>query len=158
MIGLQGSVWSRLGSEVTVVEFLGQIGGPGMDAEISKTTKKILEKQGMKFKLNTKVLSGDSSGDGVKLEVEAAKGGKAETVSLLTLLHAVTPPSNHLPARRGRRPRSHRPPPIHRRPRPRKHWPGSRQQRPPDNRRTIPHQAPPHPRHRRLYLRPHARA
>ena len=52
-----------------------------MDAEISKTTKKILEKQGMKFKLGTKVLSGDSSGEGVKLEVEAAKGGKAETVS-----------------------------------------------------------------------------
>lgn len=52
-----------------------------MDAEISKTTKKILEKQGMKFKLGTKVLKGDSSGDSVKLEVEAAKGGKAETVS-----------------------------------------------------------------------------
>lgn len=52
-----------------------------MDAEISKTTKKILEKQGMKFKLGTKVLKGDSSGEGVKLEVEAAKGGKAETVS-----------------------------------------------------------------------------
>lgn len=52
-----------------------------MDAEISKITKKILEKQGMKFKLNTKVVSGDSSGEGVKLEVEAAKGGKPETVS-----------------------------------------------------------------------------
>ena len=52
-----------------------------MDAEISKMTKKILEKQGMKFKLSTKVVSGDSSGEGVKLEVEAAKGGKAETVS-----------------------------------------------------------------------------
>lgn len=52
-----------------------------MDAEISKMAKKILEKQGMKFKLNTKVLSGDSSGESVKLEVEAAKGGKAETVS-----------------------------------------------------------------------------
>ena len=51
-----------------------------MDAEISKTAQKILGKQGMKFKLNTKVLSGDSSGEGVKLEVEAAKGGKAETV------------------------------------------------------------------------------
>lgn len=74
-------MWSRLGSDVTVVEFLGQIGGPGMDAEISKTTQKILQKQGMKFKLNTKVLSGDDSGDGVKLEVEAAKGGKKETVS-----------------------------------------------------------------------------
>lgn len=74
-------MWSRLGSEVTVVEFLGQIGGPGMDAEISKTTKKILEKQGMKFKLNTKVLEGDANGESVKLKVEAAKGGKEETVS-----------------------------------------------------------------------------
>ena len=52
-----------------------------MDAEISKTTKKILEKQGMKFKLSTKVLEGDASGEGVKLKVEAAKGGKQETVS-----------------------------------------------------------------------------
>ena len=52
-----------------------------MDAEISKTTQKILGKQGMKFKLNTKVVSGDDSGEGVKLEVEAAKGGKQETVS-----------------------------------------------------------------------------
>lgn len=74
-------MWSRLGSDVTVVEFLGQIGGPGMDAEISKTTQKILGKQGMKFKLNTKVLSGDDSGEGVKLEVEASKGGKKEAVS-----------------------------------------------------------------------------
>ena len=82
-------MWSRLGSDVTVVEFLGQIGGPGMDAEISKTTQKILQKQGMKFKLNTKVLSGDDSGDGVKLEVEAAKGGKKETVSC----RSVCPPN-----------------------------------------------------------------
>ena len=52
-----------------------------MDAEISKATQKILQKQGMKFKLNTKVLSGDDNGEGVKLEVEAAKGGKQETVS-----------------------------------------------------------------------------
>ena len=52
-----------------------------MDAEISKATQKILQKQGMKFKLNTKVLSGDDSGEGVKLEVEAAKGGKKESVS-----------------------------------------------------------------------------
>lgn len=74
-------MWSRLGSEVTVVEYLGQIGGPGMDAEISKTAQKILQKQGMKFKLNTKVLSGDDSGESVKVEVEAAKGGKKETVS-----------------------------------------------------------------------------
>lgn len=52
-----------------------------MDAEISKMSQKILTKQGMKFKLNTKVLSGDTSGENVKLEVEAAKGGKQETVS-----------------------------------------------------------------------------
>ena len=52
-----------------------------MDAEISKMTQKILGKQGMKFKLNTKVLSGDDSGETLKLEVEAAKGGKQETVS-----------------------------------------------------------------------------
>ena len=52
-----------------------------MDAEVSKLTQRILTKQGMKFKLSTKVLSGDSSGEGVKLEVEAAKGGKKETVS-----------------------------------------------------------------------------
>ena len=76
----QGSVWSRLGTEVTVVEFLGQIGGPGMDADIAKMTQKILGRQGMKFKLNTKVTKGDDSGEGVKLHVEAAKGGKAETV------------------------------------------------------------------------------
>ncbi|MCJ1415180.1 dihydrolipoamide dehydrogenase precursor [Xylographa parallela] len=90
IIGLEmGSVWSRLGSDVTVVEFLGQIGGPGMDAEISKLTQRILTKQGMKFKLNTKVLSGDSSGEGVKLEVEAAKGGKKETLDADVVLVAI---------------------------------------------------------------------
>jgi dihydrolipoamide dehydrogenase len=82
IIGLEmGSVWSRLGSKVTVVEFLGQIGGPGMDAEISKAAQKILKKQGIDFKLNTKVMGGDASGEKIKLQVEAAKGGKEETVS-----------------------------------------------------------------------------
>jgi dihydrolipoamide dehydrogenase len=82
IIGLEmASVWSRLGSEVTVVEFLGQIGGPGMDAEIAKQTQKILGKQGIKFKLNTKVTKGDDSGDSIKISTEAAKGGKEETVS-----------------------------------------------------------------------------
>jgi dihydrolipoamide dehydrogenase len=99
IIGLEmGSVWSRLGSDVTVVEFLGQIGGPGMDAEISKQSQKILAKQGIKFKLNTKVLGGDSSGEGVKLEVEAAKGGKKETVSSSDIrdshFHILTPCSS----------------------------------------------------------------
>lgn len=78
--GLQGSVWSRLGSEVTVVEYLGQIGGPGMDAEVAKASQKMLKKQGMNFKLNTKVTAGDAEGQGVKVTVEAAKGGKEETV------------------------------------------------------------------------------
>lgn len=82
IIGLEmASVWSRLGSKVTVVEFLGQIGGPGMDTEVAKSAQKILKKQGMEFKLNTKVLSGDTTGDKIKLQVDAAKGGKEETVS-----------------------------------------------------------------------------
>jgi dihydrolipoamide dehydrogenase len=85
IIGLEmASVWSRLGSKVTVVEFLGQIGGPGMDTEIAKSSQKILKKQGMEFKLNTKVLGGDTSGEKIKLQVDAAKGGKEETVSHIT--------------------------------------------------------------------------
>lgn len=91
VIGLEmASVWCRLGSEVTVVEFLGQIGGPGMDADISKNIQKTLAKQGLKFKLSTKVLKGDASGSGVKIDVEAAKGGKAETVSLHPLILITT--------------------------------------------------------------------
>lgn len=82
IIGLEmASVWSRLGSKVTVVEFLGQIGGPGMDAEIAKQAQKILKKQGIDFKLNTKVIDGNTSGDKVQLNVDSAKGGKAESVS-----------------------------------------------------------------------------
>lgn len=87
IIGLEmGSVWSRLGSKVTVVEFLGQIGGPGMDNEIAKSTQKILKKQGIDFKLNTKVVGGTVSGEKVTLEIEAAKGGKQETVSIILLV------------------------------------------------------------------------
>lgn len=82
IIGLEmGSVWSRLGSKVTVVEFLGQIGGPGMDTEVSKAAQKLLKKQGMDFKLNTKVTAGDTSGDKIKLDIDAAKGGKPDSVS-----------------------------------------------------------------------------
>ena len=51
-----------------------------MDDEISKQSQKILGRQGMKFKLNTKVLSGDASGNAVKLDVESVKGSKKETV------------------------------------------------------------------------------
>ncbi|EGP86553.1 unnamed protein product [Zymoseptoria tritici ST99CH_3D1] len=90
IIGLEmASVWSRLGSEVTVVEFLGQIGGPGMDTEISKNIQKTLGKQGLKFKLNTKVNTGDASGEQIKLEVEAAKGGKNETLEADVVLVAI---------------------------------------------------------------------
>ena len=60
-----------------------------MDAEISKQAQKILAKQGMKFKLNTKVVKGDDSGEGVKLEVEASKGGKAETLDADVVLVAI---------------------------------------------------------------------
>ncbi|KAI4156453.1 MAG: hypothetical protein LQ340_000268 [Diploschistes diacapsis] len=80
IIGLEmASVWSRLGADVTVVEFLDLIGGPGMDVEIAKQTQKFLQKQGLKFKLNTKVMSGDASGEGVTVDVESVKGGKKET-------------------------------------------------------------------------------
>lgn len=72
----QGSVWSRLGAEVTAVEFMPSIGGLGIDAEMSKAFQRILTKQGLKFKLGTKVLSAERSGDTVQVEVENAKSGK----------------------------------------------------------------------------------
>ena len=90
IIGLEmASVWSRLGADVTVVEFLGQIGGPGMDAEIAKQAQKILGKQGIKFKLNTKVTKGDDSAETVKINVEAAKGGKEEVLDADVVLVAI---------------------------------------------------------------------
>ncbi|KAF4997061.1 hypothetical protein FDECE_12215 [Fusarium decemcellulare] len=90
IIGLEmASVWSRLGSKVTIVEFLGQIGGPGMDTEIAKATQKLLKKQGLEFKLNTKVVSGDKSGELVKLEIDSAKGGKPETIESDVVLVAI---------------------------------------------------------------------
>lgn len=90
IIGLEmASVWSRLGAKVTIVEFLGQIGGPGMDAEISKASQKLLKKQGLEFKLNTKVTGGDKSGEKVKLEIDSAKGGKPETIESDVVLVAI---------------------------------------------------------------------
>ncbi|KAL8105504.1 dihydrolipoyl dehydrogenase, mitochondrial [Apium graveolens] len=74
-IGLEmGSVWARLGSEVTVVEYAPEI-VPSMDGEIRKQFKRTLEKQKMKFKLTTKVVSIDTSSSGVKLTLEPAAGG-----------------------------------------------------------------------------------
>ncbi|KAL7271213.1 dihydrolipoamide dehydrogenase precursor [Rhizina undulata] len=90
IIGLEmGSVWSRLGAEVTVVEYLGAIGGPGMDADMAKMMQKILQKQGMKFKLNTKVMGGDVGSDEIKVKIEAAKGGKEETLDADVVLVAI---------------------------------------------------------------------
>lgn len=90
IIGLEmGSVWSRLGSKVTVVEYLGQIGGPGMDAEISKSAQKIFKKQGIEFKLNTKVLGGETGQDKISLNVESAKGGNQETLEAEVVLVAI---------------------------------------------------------------------
>lgn len=51
----QGSVWSRLGSKVTAIEFLSHIGGVGIDMEVSKTVLRLMKKQGLAFKLGTKV-------------------------------------------------------------------------------------------------------
>jgi dihydrolipoamide dehydrogenase len=84
IIGLElGSVWRRLGSQVTVIEFLDRI-TPGVDDEITKFLQRALAKQGLAFKLGSKVTSAkvgaDASGAGVKLTVEPAKGGAAETV------------------------------------------------------------------------------
>ena len=80
VIGLEmGSVWSRLGAEVTVVEYTDTI-CPAMDAEIRRTFQRVLQKQGFKFKLGTAVKGAEITDDGVKLSVESAKGGKEETL------------------------------------------------------------------------------
>ncbi|KAH7947978.1 hypothetical protein HPB52_017325 [Rhipicephalus sanguineus] len=74
VIGLElGSVWSRLGAQVTAVEFLGHIGGMGIDMEISKNFQRILTKQGLKFKLSTKVTGATRSGGTIKVSVEDVK-------------------------------------------------------------------------------------
>jgi dihydrolipoamide dehydrogenase len=80
IIGLElGSVWRRLGSEVTVVEFLDRI-TPGVDDEITKQFQRSLTKQGLKFKLSSKVTKAETTDSGVTLTVEPAKGGVAETL------------------------------------------------------------------------------
>jgi dihydrolipoamide dehydrogenase len=80
IIGLElGSVWRRLGAQVTVIEFLDRI-TPGVDDEITKFLQRALAKQGLTFKLGSKVTKADSAGAGVTLTVEPAKGGAAETV------------------------------------------------------------------------------
>jgi dihydrolipoamide dehydrogenase len=88
-IGLElGSVWSRLGSEVTVVEMLDRV-APGLDAEVAKQLQRVLAKQGFAFKLGSKVVGIDSKGKTLKLTLEPAKGGKSETLDCDVVLVAV---------------------------------------------------------------------
>src|SRR5580692_10566371 len=80
VIGLElGSVWHRLGAQVTVVEFLDRI-LPGMDGEVAKQFQRILEKQGFAFKLGAKVTGIDASGKTLVAQIEPAAGGKAESL------------------------------------------------------------------------------
>ncbi|ABI67094.1 dihydrolipoamide dehydrogenase [Maricaulis maris MCS10] len=86
VIGLElGSVWRRLGAQVTVVEYLDRI-LPGMDSELAKTAQRTFAKQGMDFKLGTKVTGVDTSGDRLGVTLEPAAGGEAETIEADTVL------------------------------------------------------------------------
>jgi len=88
-IGLEmGSVWQRLGTKVTVVEFLDRILA-GMDGEVSKQMQRILAKQGMTFKLATKVTAAKPGKQGVALTLEPAAGGAAEELTADVVLVAV---------------------------------------------------------------------
>ena len=89
VIGLEmGSVWRRLGSQVTVIEYLDGI-LPGMDGEIRKQFERILAKQGMKFRLASKVTGAAADADGVTLQVEPAAGGTAEAIRADVVLLAI---------------------------------------------------------------------
>ncbi len=88
-IGLElGSVWLRLGAKVTVVEFLDRL-VPGMDGEVGKQFQRTLGKQGMTFRLSTKVTGAVAGPDGVALTLEPAKGGAAETLQADVVLVAI---------------------------------------------------------------------
>jgi dihydrolipoamide dehydrogenase len=89
VIGLElGSVWRRLGSEVTVVEFLGRI-TPGLDGEVSKAFQRILAKQGFTFHLSTKVTGVEKKGDVLAVTVEPAAGGAPQTLETDVMLVAI---------------------------------------------------------------------
>ncbi|WP_110969836.1 dihydrolipoyl dehydrogenase [Pseudomonas huaxiensis] len=89
VIGLElGSVWRRLGSEVTVIEYLDRI-CPGIDEETAKTLQRSLDKQGMAFKLGSKVTQATPSADGVSLTLEPAAGGEAQTLQADYVLVAI---------------------------------------------------------------------
>jgi dihydrolipoamide dehydrogenase len=89
VIGLElGSVWRRLGSEVTVVEFLDRI-TPGVDNEIATAFQRTLKKQGMKFELGHKVTGVEKTRDGLLISIEPAKGGQARTLEADVVLVAI---------------------------------------------------------------------
>ncbi|MBF5093179.1 dihydrolipoyl dehydrogenase [Azospirillum sp. INR13] len=89
VIGLElGSVWGRLGAKVTVVEYLDRV-LPTMDNELSKQAQRIFAKQGMDFKLSTKVTGASMTETGVALTVEPAAGGEAQTIEADTVLVAI---------------------------------------------------------------------
>ena len=89
IIGLElGSVWRRLGAQVTVVEYLDRI-TPGMDSDVAKAFQRALTKQGMSFKLGSKVTGAKTSKDGVELTVEPAAGGAAEILKGDVVLVAI---------------------------------------------------------------------
>jgi dihydrolipoamide dehydrogenase len=87
VIGLElGSVWRRLGAKVTVVEYLDRI-LPGMDSELAKTAKRIFSKQGMEFRLSTKVTGVDTSkADHLSITLEPANGGDEEKIEADTVM------------------------------------------------------------------------
>ena len=88
-IGLEmGSVWSRLGSEVTVIEYLDHI-TPGMDQEISNEFKKILTKQGIKFKMGCKVNSVKNINSGISINFTDVKKSSEETIEFDKVLVSV---------------------------------------------------------------------
>lgn len=88
VIGLElGSVWARLGAKVTVVEFLDTILG-GMDGDVAKQFQRMLAKQGMTFKLGSKVTGVEKSGKGAAVTFEPVKGGDAETLEADVVLVA----------------------------------------------------------------------
>jgi dihydrolipoamide dehydrogenase len=89
VIGLElGSVWHRLGAEVTVIEFLDRI-VPGMDTEVATAFQRILQKQGFKFRLGAKVTGASVAADGVTLTFEPVKGGASETLAADIVLVAI---------------------------------------------------------------------
>jgi dihydrolipoamide dehydrogenase len=89
VIGLElGSVWRRLGSEVIVVEFLDRI-LPGLDSEVCRQFQRLLEKQGITFKLSSKVTGVELSGNKLKATVEPAAGGAGEAIDADVVLVSV---------------------------------------------------------------------